>query len=469
MGGIESNVVYGIQRILLGQALYQDPAAGSYAVMQYTPLYYYCVASVASIVGTDGHDVQGIYMLCRVIALMLNLLTVIAAASIIRVWKFNWLQSLLLATPILIILTSHYFLRGDSMHLLFFVSAIGAYIQYLRKQRVPDVILFALLSAACIMCKQSGVLVAGITGSLLLFTERRYLASLVYTICTIMFALLIACLCVGNAWTTFYQNAYLGLKNGIDLAFLYNMFISQFFLELVPCYLLGGALVYFAIKQNKNKVFTALVTGMALSWLFAVVTGIKIGSSNNYFVEFITLLVIALPYLLQNELSKTMRFTLFSRRVSVYIFACFALFVLTTSKALGLFTAVCIEKSIKNTRAEYEKELVLYKYFKEELALQPGERILFTERNYLDNIFIDYAIMPTKDVVSETYLADSATYDYSAFTKGLNNGLVKYIVADERKKDVNRWYNELPFMLIDLRKFRLIANKEGYAVYIYKE
>jgi hypothetical protein len=467
MGGIETNVVYGIQRILLGQPLYRDPAAGTYAVIQYTPLHYYLAAAVAKLVGVEALNVKGIYTLCRILALEFNLLSVAVVAWIISIWGFTRRRSLLFATPVLIILTTHYFLRGDSLHLLFFASAFWAFIRYSRKQQLLNLMMAALLSGACVMSKQSGILVCGIIGLSLLMIHRRYWHLLIYSGVTFLCAAIIAWICIGGAWQEMYQNAYLGLKNGTDLSFLYRIFVSQFFIELVPCYFIGGIVVYTAVKKISDPVFRIVAVGIGISWLFAVITGLKIGSSNNYFMEFLVMLIIALPFLLESESAKQVLFSLFRYPVTIYRFACFALFVLVTSKTMGLVTAVYIDKSIENNKEQYTRDKALYDYFIHDLHLQHGEKILFTERNFLDNLFIDYAIMPTKDVVSETYLASATTYDYTAFSAGLNNGLVKYMVADAQKKDFNRWHEQLPFLLIDEHKFKWIEDRYGYAIYSF--
>jgi len=466
-GGIESNVVYGIQRILLGQSLYQDPAAGTYAVMQYTPVYYCFTAGIARLIGINGLEVQGIYMLCRILALVCNMLTVIVATMIIRHYRWSWQQSIIYSLPLLLVLTSHYYTRGDSLHLLFFISAIYACTLFLKRNKLPYIFIASMLSAFCFMTKQSGILVIGITVFSLLFMERKYLAALLYTTSTLIFAYLITLLSIGNNWHGLYQNAWLGLKNGTDFSFLYRIFINQFFMDMVPFYLLGGIMVYFSLKEIKEKPYKVLATSIIFSWVFAVITGLKHGSSNNYFVEFMVLVIIALPDLFQQTSSKKVLFRPFGNTLTTHRFACIALFILVTSKTTGFVTAVCFDKSIKNMRIEYINEETLYAYFTKGLGIQKGEHILFTERNFLDNIFIEYAIMPTKDVVSETYLANPATFNYSSFIAGMNDGLIKYIVTSKNNKDLNRWNKEIPFMLLDKNRFIWIKDTVGYSIYVY--
>lgn len=468
LGGIEPNVVYGIQRLLLGQPLYQDPAAGAYGVMQYTPLYYHTVAASGKLIGLNGLDVQGVYALCRALALVFNLLTVGICALLIASWGYSRKQAAILAMPVLIMLTSHYYTRGDSMHLFLFTAAMYSYIRYItRGGKLLHLLLAALLAAACFMVKQSGILVIGIIGFCLLFINRLYAQVVVFSLATAVFGFLIALGLTHGDWHSMYLNAYLGLKNGIDLGFLLDMFTSQFFIDMVPCYALAGILVWLAIRRLHDAAYRILAAGAALSFLFAMVTGIKIGSSNNYLIECLLFVFTAMPYMLRHTAVDARLFSIAKLNVTYRGFALFACIVLISSKTMGFFTAVFIEKSIKNNAKEYAAEQQLMNYFTSELHLQPGEHIFFTERNFLDNLFLPYAILPNKDVANQVYSASPTTYDYSALTAGCNTGLIKYIVTDEKRNDINICHNALPFITFDTSKFQLVGMRYGYAVYGY--
>ena len=469
LGGIELNVVYGIQRLLLGQPLYQDPAAGSYAVIQYTPLYYYFVACIGRLAGIKALDVQSVFVLCRIIALIFNLLTIGLCTFIIRSMGFSLSRCVVFSLPVLLVLTSHYYTRGDSMHLFLFVAAIWAYLHYSQKGSILYIVLAALLTAGCILVKQSGLLCLGITGYCMIFVERRYLPAIIYATLTVIFSGLITVLIVGlNNVHLFYMNTWLGLKNGFDLSFLYSMFISQFYLDMVPFYILGGLMAWFALKKIQNKTYQILAAGAALSFLFAVITGLKKGSSNNYFTEFLIMVLLALPCFLQYVSSQELTFRTDEFRRLIYRFALLAFIILITSKTVGFFSVVYIEKGFKNNRDEYARDAMLYNYFWLSLNIQTGEKIFFTERHFLDNLFIEYAIMPTMDVTSMVYRANNNTYDYSGFIKGMNNGMIKYIVADERRNDINLCSDSLPFTHFDTSKFKLISIINGYCIYQYQ-
>ena len=437
--------------------------------MQYTPLWYYTIAGIAKAISYDnyqhGLDVQGLYVLCRVAALICNLLTGFVCVLIIRRWGYNWLRSVVYAMPSLMVLTAHYYTRGDSMHLLLFVTALYAYIVYGEKQKMVYVLSAALLSAACIMTKQSGLLVAGII-SIRFLVDRRYATALVYLACVALFSWGMARLFNGGDWFAFYQNIVLGLKNGIDVRFLYTIFFSKYFLDMMLCYFLGGVMIYMASKKVTNKTYQTLLLGIACSWVFAVVTGLKIGSSNNYFTEFLVLLLMAAPYIMYNRQGEKVIYTYLGYKVTICRIAYFTFFVLITSKTAGMVTAVFAE-SFKNNRQEYANDEALYAYFRDVLHIKQGEHVFFTERRYLDNIFVNYSIMPTKDVMTQVYAADKSTFNYAEVIKNMNFGTIRYIVTASDRDDINVCADSLPFVWFDKGKFRSIARVAGYSIYTW--
>lgn len=61
-GGLDPNVVYGTQRLLLGEPLYQNPEQSPYAIIQYMPIYYHLCAWLAAKLGI--HALGGTSTIC---------------------------------------------------------------------------------------------------------------------------------------------------------------------------------------------------------------------------------------------------------------------------------------------------------------------------------------------------------------------------------------------------------------------
>jgi len=444
-GGIDMNVVYGIQRMLTGQPLYQDPQLPPYAIIQYTPVYYRLIASLAGMLHIQAPDVQAIYELARTTALCCNLLTIAVMILIFRLWRFSMLRAILFSLPLLMILTPHYYLRGDSLHLLFFVLTVYWLIAFVYRPAIRQVLYAAFFSACCIMTKQSGILCAGIAGYYFLFMSRQYRCFICYIVVLTLSAVLLLWCCNGNNWQGFYLNTVLGLKNGISAAFLYTMFISQFYYDLILCYATGAVMVYTAIRYSRDAQYRFVAMAAALSFVFAVLTGFKTGSSNNYFTEFLFFVLLALPFLLQADFNTRILLRIKGRTFTIRYLALTAFVILIASKTIGFFTSMYIEKRLVSLPVQYRREQQLYRYFTDSLHIRPGQYIYFNENSFLNNIFIEFSIMPLWDVVSQVYLADAHTYDYSSFIGGMNKGLVTYVVVCAEDDNINKHQERLPF------------------------
>jgi 4-amino-4-deoxy-L-arabinose transferase-like glycosyltransferase len=469
-GGSDENVLFGIQRILLGQPLYQNPNLPDYAIIQYTPFFYYLNAAIAKLLGLHAPDLQALYQVARGLNICLNLLTILLAAAIIRSQGFSRRIAFTYALPAIMILTTHYYVRIDSLQLFFFTAAMAVYIRYLQRGGFWRLLLAAGLCGACVMAKQSGILAIGIIGFSLLCLERRILTAVLFGIVSVGAAAGIAWLCIGNNWIGLYQNPYLGLKNGIDWTWLYTIFISQFYFDLILCYFLGFIIAIYAFRHTTDKVYRFIGAGAVLSFFFALITGLKIGSSNNYFTELLLFVLLGLPLLLGSAYRGQKLFRIGQWTVTVRRFAGIAFFVLITSKTMGFFTSVYIEQRLVSEPSLYTSGQALHRYFKDSLALKQGEYVYFSQRDYLDNFFIGNSIMGCRDVILQTWKGAPGTFDYTPLRHGMNSGLIRYVVTHSDEKDLNeRTREEMPILQFDPAHFRPKATIAGYTIYQYTE
>jgi hypothetical protein len=468
LGGLDMNVIYGIQRIIGGAPLYQHPGQPTYAIMQYSPLFYYAVAGIARIMHIDMRDVYHVYMTTRIVSLACNLITVLLTASIIRMGGFSRRRVWTFSLPLLIVLTFEHYTRVDSMHLLFFAATMLLALRYVRNGRLRHLVFAAFTAGGCIMCKQSGVLAVGIVSFYLLFVARRYAPAFLFPLLSLVFAAIAGWLCIGNGWQEAYENTCLGLKNGIDPSWLYTIFISQFYYDLILCYLLGGIIVWSAFKVIKDKCYLFIATGAGLSFLFALITGLKVGSGNNYFTEFLFFCLCGLPWLLRDQYGRHRIFRIGSRTLTVGGFGIIAFFILISSKTMGLTSSVYIERWIKNKKEVYYHQQDLLAFFTRDSLLRPGEYVYFGNRDFLDNLFINYSLLPTKDVITQVYRTDAGTFDYSPLLKGMNNGMIRFVVTPAEYNSVNNKDEEIPFVHFDESRFRLFAQVAGYSIYQYQ-
>lgn len=466
-GGIDLNVIYGIQQIVAGNPLYQNPEQPPYAIMQYTPLFYHTVAWVAGIAGISADQVQGIYIIARSCALLFNLLTVLLVAAFLYRQGLSGKRSLLFSLPVLMILTTHYYVRCDSMHLFFFTASLYLMTVWLQKKSFFLLLLMGLSTALCILSKQSGVLVAGIISLYMLVGGKKIIPAFVYGSVVLLSGFFLLRVSIDNDWLAFYQNAVLGLKNGTSLAFLSDMFFSRFFTELIPFYVLGAMMAYTAWKEKAaGTSFVFIVWAAVLSFSFAAITGLKIGSSNNYFVEYLVCCIMAFPLFLKTSLAGQMRFP-YLGSITAIRFAWIALFILIGSKTMGMFTSMYIEKRMVSDPDSYRRAEALHLYMRDSLGIRSGSYVYINQRGFTDNIFYREALMPTKDVISQVALAHPETYQYLSFLSGMNSGLIQYVVTSPDREDINAFQPEIPFVVLDSHAFRRREEKYGFYIYEY--
>ena len=134
---------------------------------------------------------------------------------------------------------------------------------------------------------------------------------------------------------------------------------------------------------------------------------------------------------------------------------------------MGLVSSIYVERWIRDKKEVYQSEQNLLKHFTNNLALKKGEYVYFSKREFLDNIFIAYSLMPTEDVTGQVYRSNPATFDYSKFIGGMNTGMIKYLVTSADEKAFPAKDEEIPFVLFDEYKFTRLPDAEGYAIYQY--
>lgn len=461
VGGVELNVMYGVQRVVAEKTLYTDPTDIPYAVVQYPPFYYYLLGNAAKLCNIDAYEGQGIFVISRIFSLFFNLLLSFLSFWIARrYFKTNFFWAFLSAVLCFISIASHYYSRADSLHIVLFLLSIYSFLVYLKKDKNNlYLILSAIFTVASIFAKQSGILLGGIIGIYLLFFLRNFKAILWYGIACALSGVFFLWLTVGFASEdlfVFYQNVYLGLKNGASLTFLKDMFTSQFYLDIMPWYFLGCILaVYFlAKKQEDDKRF--LAWAVLLSFIFAIVTGFKIGSSVNYFTEFLVLAFIAFAIFFQDKKGSLYQSKFFKG------FFVVGVSVTILFKTLGLFSIIHIDKYLKDDIKTYQTEKKIADYFINDLKIKKDEYIFSQHRSYIDHFMLDNAVAPIKDVIEQIYHGSKETFPYQKIFEDFDKGEIKYLLTTYENP-------QLQFLDVTFQHFKFLKKIDKYAIYVYQK
>ena len=284
IGGAEINVIYGIQKILLGKPLYEDPEQPPFDVMQYTPAYYGLCAGIAAVMRIDDHDTVALFTLSRIVSLVLNLVTCLLLWRLCRYLDVETWLSVAVAAFTFTLYTDHFYSRTDSLYALFLVGALLMHVRWMQQRTAGSLLLTALLAVLCLFAKQTGVLVIGIIGAHLLFV-RNWKALLMYTGGVALFTGLgLLLILFDTTWEVLRMNIVQGIANGISGTLYQELFKPAVYKYYAALHLFALFLLVRAFRRG-DAMDRFLAIGMSAALVFGFATGLKLGSHLNYLFE----------------------------------------------------------------------------------------------------------------------------------------------------------------------------------------
>lgn len=284
LGGFERNVIWGIQQLLAGNALYTNPDTEPFAMVQYMPLYYLVMAKLSSAAGIQPDDVHAIYHLARGFNLILTLLISGMVFSMLR-FRLKVSPELAAGFGLLSFLLIPAFMlsaRPDSLKAFFVIAHVFILI-FFQTSRLRYLLPASLACALlCFLCKQDALTSFGLL-PLAFVMGKEWRNFFLYSI----LAGAIVGLCIlflqnhSHGW--FLANALGALQNGISISWFKAGFFSFF----------GNYAIFFApalvlcleFSQEKNRIFRILSAAFLISFFPQLAASLKFGSASNYFME----------------------------------------------------------------------------------------------------------------------------------------------------------------------------------------
>ena len=478
MGGIESNVIYSLQRILSDYPLYVDPAVAPYSITQYTPFYYYLCWAVGRVLQVDPSNVYQVYVLCRSVSLLLNLLFAGTAFFILRnVFRVSTPISFIAFAYAFVYLDEESFSRPDSLYSLMVLLTIGIFLKLLTEKGQQRTKLFLIsasaLSVASIFAKQSAIYLP----VLLLFFLLFYVKNVRWTSISVLtmasaFGLLFL-VSGGSDIHTFLQNTVQGVNNGATLAWFAKRIMIEHFQKERFINILGLFVGIYYLARGKNDALKFLGLCILGSFAFALMTSFKIGAAPNYFTEFIVLTVMAVIIFVTTHDSlfrkprNTQKGWVTSYKPLFYL-------LLVTFTLPPRFAGKYLKKVIEVKELGeqgYLSNLAVADYLYKEEHLQPDDEVFVTThvQDYLNKFLYKNVIFPQKEIVSAN---PPNTYDYSSFEKGLEEGTVGYVVASISEGHVDTVASEVKirfnFIGSDFSPYTPIKRLGDYVVFKHK-
>ncbi|MCB0766667.1 MAG: glycosyltransferase family 39 protein [Flavobacteriales bacterium] len=420
LGGVEHNVIHGIQKVMLGQDLYEDPEQPPFDVIQYTPGYYLLCAAIGKLMGMNGDEARSIFLLSRTISLVLWLIAGVIVYRACRVGGAAVWSGFMATGITLCSAWEQSFSRMDALAMALTAATVLSFMRWFRDQRRSALIITGILGVTAILTKQSGVVIAAAPGLYLLFTAQWK------ALRTIVLAQLIT-LCIGLGGTfllgtseAFYQNVVLGLRNGFSWMMWDDLFAPATYKYFIGWHLLAGFVVIRGWRSD-HAPSRFLAVAIPLSLGFALVSGLKYGSRLNYMHESLMLTFIGIAVLLP-QLVKTNWKNAISWAFALHgcLFAAFRTNSVAAWYRVGEPDAMHEE--------QLRKDQAVHDLLVNELGLKPGDKVFITYREYLEHLLVGQSLLTQKDIVQ---YSRERLFDYTAFHRAMTDGTVRFVITDQ--------------------------------------
>ncbi|MBD2752095.1 hypothetical protein IC230_04265 [Spirosoma sp. BT704] len=432
IGGVESNVIYSVLRMLAGFPLYQNPEQAPYAITQYSPIYYYLTVGVSRLVGLTADDVYDVYAVGRCISLVANVFYVWGIVWLARRLQLTTSVAILVGLLAFILLPPQSYGRPDSLYNALVIWTLWAVLGWISSDSAKSLVygaaLTACLAALALFSKQSGLCLPIIIGGYLIFVSpisRQIFPFLGW------YALFIGLLYYSLFWqdaTLIYANVIQGVSNGIDLAnFKHNLvdhYLRPFAWLVIPS--LAISIRYSIFEQGARQFIGLSVLGL---FLFAMATGLKWGSALNYFTEFT-----GLSFLLIADTIRLFRSKLSDWANVGRLALLLAVIWVVPVNAMNFNWERSFNKPVDMT--QYQQEQAVAQYVKNELTKHNNGLVYSTLYNssYLNAFLFRHCIVPQQDLmIGSAYPLRS--FDYTDLDRAAQDGRVQFVISRNGETD----------------------------------
>lgn len=325
LDGLEYYFFRIIQEMQQGKAMYADPMEFPYSINLYTPVYFYVLSSLVSVLKLNIYnDLHEILITGRMLSFFTVLLQILFLIKLIKkITESNFIVVLIVALYILLISGHIYAVRPDAFKTFFFILFVYYLSEYLFfSKKIVSAFLCICTSVLAVYSKQDiSVYISLLYFIVLIFIPGRKTITLFITfhvICLILFLLM---------WFIYGKSiiSNLVLFNLQSLKVIessYNVLLFVFsIIRTFPLILL--ALYNYKQIHNRDKTFNfykLLAIAPVFFYPFIILSLFRPGANINYTYELCVLLVLNIAVFIslnQEQLQK--RIVLFTFFLSGYI------------------------------------------------------------------------------------------------------------------------------------------------------
>jgi hypothetical protein len=459
IGGVESNIIYSIQRFLSGMALFEDPEHAPFAITQYSPLYYRLLGFIGQAFVINPDDPMEVYRISRSLALVTNLIYMFMIFKIGRLFNLSFLKSMCVALMAFVLLPPQLYSRPDSVSTLLTVSVVYFMVFYINGATVKTkrlyLLLIVLLVSLAVTAKQSAIVLPAIVCSYILFFEKKIVKA--FAVGLSMGALTVLLLFVimpEHDLSLLYVNNVIGVKQGLD----WGSYATNIFLYYFRTYALINAIGIFCSvwlissedKQNKWLGWFAISF-----FLFACLTSLKQGSALNYFNEFVSLSpIMGLVFLSKVDMK-------IPRQISALLLVVIGFWITAPNMINFTWKYAFADNSV--FKESYIEQQRIRDYLKNDLGMSSSDRVFVTLHNYcfLNGLLYKNCILPQQEMVMVMY--PKGDIDYGNLDREAQDGEVRFVVTQSGENRI-----KFPEKLA-LEKYEFKKAFNGFDVYELKK
>jgi len=437
--GVEGNVVFTIQKALLGSAIYTDPTAPPFDIAQYGPIYYIATILICNLFGIGGLDFSSVFAIGRLVSL--SCLGVLVATVYFTLRKkLNVRQSYAVAAcAFSIVATSPwYFLaRPDAMVAFLIFASLHLAIpdDGATPSRKTLLVLSAIvLGFAAALVKLNGVqVVVAVILYLIIVGDVRKLG-IVLLACAVLATMLyfVAPWVFGKyVW----DNVIDGVNNGINPSMaIKKVYIRFGIIFCFPMFVFVYSAKKLDVMECPRSKFLLISAGFF--FIFGTLTALKEGSALNYYNEFVVLGAMSIAFFFEkNAMLENMgvRSSIenlnFSGRlewVMPVILLGVILPLITIQRYATYFEAFRSPGSV--CRAATERRIDRHQQAAQKLRrqLESGECQYVLAFGDFPAALPDYCVLPQIEVAA--LCKKTGALDFSQLGTLIDNGSIRYVV-----------------------------------------
>jgi hypothetical protein len=428
IGGIESNVIYSIQRYMAGYPLYAHPEIAPYSITQYSPFYYRIVAALGYLTGIDPDYTLGIYRLSRVVSLIANSFYALLLLALSYRFGLTPKVSICVAVIAFVLVPPQAYSRPDSLYNLLEIAALYAMIRAIQADRSRQEYRWLAsamgIAALAIATKQSGIVLPFIMAGYYTFINGQWLKGIIIGggIGVLSTFFLIG-LMPEHDPTLLYVNIVKGVNQGVDWSSFKNNIIDHYFRTFSIYNTIGLPLCIWLVRQPKPE-------NRWLGWCvlvlfgFSLLTSVKWGSALNYFTEYVALTGLVVAIWLKQQSLRLHRWE------SAWPLLAFSAVFWAVVPNMTNFNWPLLMRPNALAETPYYAQKQVADYLTDSLNLKPTDAVFVTNYNYcyLNGLLYRNCLVPQQDMIAAV-MYPRKKLDYSAFDKQICQQTIRFLIT----------------------------------------